>query len=277
VFGCPANAPAHRAIFAHVAGHVRAYYDLDPDLSGSDVARACFVSYDNGIWLNPSAAMLPGLAEIAKCYTEAMLCNRGERGTGLSSGDRLTIAYGLGESRASCSLRADGTAETNAPLMHLGKDLVVRYRKHNLALTGAEIDLAFNSWFASCRRQGFKFSKSRSDYRDELEKLVRSTERAPWLSRTVNRWLRWTHDPDYPSAGSAEDRLAFAIRKHCTEAGSPHFFLSARDAATIAGGHFVQANRSLHRLVRAGVLARVGKPLHARHAQNYRLIAKDGP
>jgi Fic family protein len=93
----------------------------------------------------------------------------------------------------------------------------------------------------------------------------------------VSFWRRWTEEPDFPAVGTSEERLEYAIRRHCETQGTTRFYLSARDAATITGTNFSNANQALHRLVNARVLSKVGKRLHARHAQNYRLITKDGP
>lgn len=274
IFACPECSPeAHRVVFGCVAEHVRNYYGIEPDTSGSDVARASFVSFDQGTWLNPSAEMLPGVVESATTHNDP-LCVVGQSSLSLSlsEGDLNTLAYGLGESRAYCPVREDGTAETHFSLLHLGLDLVVRYRRHGLILTRAEIDRAFRAWLSSCKRQGLRFRESPDSYRAELEVAIRGAERKPWLGEVVDFWRRWTRVPEFPQAGSSEERLAWAIRQQCANLGTVKFFLSARDAATITGTTFKAANDTLHRLVSTGVIQRAGKRLHARHAQQYWLL-----
>jgi hypothetical protein len=277
IFSCPpCSAEVHKLVFGRVAQHVRRYYGHQPDLSGSDVARASFVSFDKGLWLNPSAVMLPGLAKLvlqgqATTHKDS-LCVVGEPGAGLEAGDVLTLAYGLGESRAACLVRPDGTARTHNALMRLGLDLVVRYQRHGLTLTNSEIEHALAAWFETGKRLGLKYAKDLGHYREDLHKAVRSAQRAPWLPNVVHKWDRWRHHPDFPSTASSDDRLAWAIRRHCSESGTMWFFLGARDAATITGTTFRAAYDTLLRLVRDRVIKRAGKRLNARHAQEYWLL-----
>jgi hypothetical protein len=273
VFRCPPSAAAHKPIFDSVVEHVRSHYGVDPDLSGSDVARACFVSYDNGMWLNRSAVMLPGLADLDQHYARTPTpC---VVSLGLSQGDRETLAWGVGESRAPHEVRDDGTLATHLCLRDLARDLVVRFRKHALVLTEPDIERALGAWWETGKRRG-DFRRRKADYHSELLKSVRAVEHWPEVHRLVNYWLRWTKHPDFPAGASADERLEWVVRHHCAQSGD-RFFLSARDAATITATHFVSANQSLRRLVRAGVLARVGEPLHARHAQTYRLLPRQAP
>lgn len=279
IFNCPECTPVvHKVMFESAALHVRKRYGLQPDTSGSDISRACFVSFDRGLWLNPSAGMLPGLAALAKVNASTIhndpMCvvESGGVVSGLSEGDLNTLAYGLGESRACCPVRQDGTAETHFALLLLGLDLVVRYRRHRLVLTHSEIDRAFEAWMRSCKRQGLRFRKSCESYRHELEIAVLGAERKPWLGRVVDFWQRWTRASGFPTTGSSDERLVWAIRAHCAEFGTFNFFISARDAAIVTDTTYGAANNTLHRLVSAGFIQRVGKRLHARHAQEYVLL-----
>ena len=273
IFACPPCRPiAHRSVFERAAAYVLNHYGVEPDLCGSDVARACFVSWDGGLWLNPEARMLPGLTDTnVKIITTHKDFQIPVCGLGLSEGDTNTLAFGLGESRAPYARKPDGTCYTHELLMHLARDLVVRFRRHRLELTLVEIDRAFRSWWSTGKRKGLKFREHPDVYRDELLKAVRCVQDVVWLSRVVNYWPRWTQEPDFPVAASSEDRLEYAIRRHCAEEGTDRFFLSARDAATITGTCFSSANDTLHRLACKGVLERLGKPQHARHAQAFRL------
>jgi hypothetical protein len=271
IFGCPpCSADTHKAVFNRVADHVRGKYRVEPDPSGSDVSRASFVSFDAGIWINPSALMLPHLADLAVRHTRTDPCVS-FRGEGLDEGDRVTLAWGLGESRIPFVKRSDGTFETHVPLRNLGRDLVVTFRKHGLPLTFAEIDRAFSGWWAVSGRKGLKFRHQRENYFEELQTAVRCVEGWEPLNRIVQVWPRWTRHPDFPWSASSESRLIWAIQHHCAELKILRFFISARDAATITKTTFRNANQALHRLVNAGQLIRLDKPRYARHAQEYML------
>ena len=191
-------------------------------------------------------------------------------------GDRETLAWGLGESRAPRDVRGDGTLATHLSLRDLARDLVVRFRRHDLALSGPDIERALRGWFDTGRQHG-RFRHSAQDYLGELVKSVRCVERWNRLPDLVWFWLRWTKEPDFPATGSSKDRLVYAIRRHCETEGTTRFFISARDAATITGTNASNGNLALHRLLNARVITKVGKRLHARHAQGYRLIVKDSP
>jgi hypothetical protein len=71
---------------------------------------------------------------------------------------------------------------------------------------------------------------------------------------------------------TSDEKLIWAIARYCAESKTSTFYLSARDAATITGTTFKAANDTLHRLVRAGRLKRVGKRQTPRHAQEYQLL-----
>ena len=267
MFGCPPCSPdAHRIVFGRVADHVRSVYGVEPDTSGKDVSRACFVSFDKGIWLNPSAITIPGLEQIAETThkDKVLVCSSGA--------DVVTLAVGLGESRAPREVRGDGSVATHLALRDLARDLVVRFRRHNLDLSQADIERAARSWWRSAKSKGLTFRGAFGEYHAELGKAVRSVERVHWLSRVINFWLRWTRHADFPTNGTSAEKLAFAIRQHCREQDTNTFFLSARDAATVTGTTFRAANDTLHALCRAEVIERTGKRQHARHAQSYRLL-----
>jgi hypothetical protein len=186
--------------------------------------------------------------------------------------DVNTLAFGLGESRAHLPVREDGTAETHVALRNLARDLVVRYRKHDLRLTIMEVDRAFDAWLSTCKLKGYRLRKDADTYRDELHESVRSTDKADFVDKMVDLWIRWTRKLDFPATGSSDERLEYAIRRHCADFDTREFFLSARDAATITGTTFRAANDTLHRLERKGVIRREGKRKYARHAQEFLLI-----
>jgi len=272
-FGCPpASSETHSLIFRRVAEYVRKRYGIQPDTSGSDVCRASFVSFDRGLWVNPSAELLPGLQALApspELHTESTesLCEP----TALDGADVVTLAFGLGESRAPRRSKPDGTAYTHQSLRDLGRDLVVRFKRHDLALADSEVEQAFRAWWTTAKRNGLKLRLGPDAYRLELSKCVQTARRAPWIARVAGFWTRWTQEPEFPHAATSREKLGWAIRRHCLASGTKVFFLAARDAATITGTSFRAANATLHSMVRAGTLKRVGKRRCARDAQTFRL------
>ncbi|HWW00482.1 MAG TPA: BT4734/BF3469 family protein [Candidatus Acidoferrum sp.] len=270
IFGCPpCDANRHKVVFASVADYVRQRYGVAVDMHTSDVTRACFVSYDRGLWLNIKAPLLPELLgqdqTTHKDFKIPVCC------LGLSEGDINTLAYGLGESRAPFETKPDGTCYTHLPLRDLARDLVVRFRRHHLVLDRAQIERAFEAWHGTGKRKGIKYRGSKDEYFSELLKSIRCAKRLPWLDAVVNFWPKWTREPGFPSDGTSDDKVEWCIRRYCETAGTNRFFLSARDAATLTGTNFSSANQTLHRIVHQGIMYRVGKRLLARHAQEYEL------
>src|SRR5207247_8357181 len=123
----------------------------------------------------------------------------------LSEGDVNTLGYGLGESRAPREAKPDGTAYTHYSLLGLGRDLVVRYGRHGLTLTLADIERAFDAWWRTGTRNGMRFRLRQSAYRAELDVAIRSAERAPWLPRVIDFWTRWTRATGFPADGSPRE------------------------------------------------------------------------
>jgi hypothetical protein len=79
LFRIPPCSPENHAIaFEQVAEHVRNTYGCEVDESGKDVSRASFVSFDRGLWVNPSADVLPIILPVSHSgigNTSAISCN----------------------------------------------------------------------------------------------------------------------------------------------------------------------------------------------------------
>src|SRR5207302_3454682 len=86
-----------------------------------------------------------------------------------------------------------------------------------------------------------------SEYRQELRKIVRSSLKRPGIVKAATTWTQWTMDSDFPSTGDPEERLLFAIRKHCQAKRTKVFFISCRDALVLAG---VKSTRTSAKLLR---------------------------
>lgn len=84
-------------------------------------------------------------------------------------------------------------------------------------------------------------------------------------------WTRWTKHPDFPHSASREDKLMFAIRKHCAQTKNGTFFLGVRDASLVTGGTYRTAANVLTRLTKKGLLTKLPPPTSFRHAQSYAL------
>jgi hypothetical protein len=149
----------------------------------------------------------------------------------------------------------------------------VKYQRHGFHLTRSEIYRAFDSWWLNGKRLGLRYRCNPDVYRAELLSGVADVQQASWLPKVVNFWMRWTEHPEFPTDKKPYEKLAWVIRQHCAERQVKEFFLSARDAATITGTTFTNANATLHRLVAAGIIKQAGKRKHARHAQNWRLLS----
>lgn len=270
IFRVPPCSPEnHVAAFEQIAVHVSYTYGHEPDTSGKDVSRASFVSFDNGLWVNFSAATLPiefpdatqRVEGDTRCVSPVIYAGQ------------LAITWPgwYGRHYASTAPVLDGTAKTHRNLLDLGKAVALHAHKIKTRLTPRIIDTVLDSWLQEHSRQGVALRCRPDDYRRELLASVRGAERKPWFKIAAEKWLRWTRHEKFPRNGTAHNKILFAIHCHCSDTGSKVFFLSVRDAGLVAGVHFNTAARALRRLVKAGKLEKLDKPRHARHAQTYQL------
>ncbi len=267
----PCNAREHPNVFEQVAEHVRKTYDHEPDPSGKDVSRASFMSFDAGLWVFPLAEVLPirierlihsGIKAGARCVSPSLY------GGQLA----LTCWSWYGRHYANTSPRQDGTARTHHSLLELGKAVALHAERIREPLTKRHIEEAFNGWRTELARQGVSLRVAEDEYRAELNASVKGAQRKPWFKAAAEKWIRWTQHVEFPCAGLPHEKLLFAIRQHCADAGTNEFFLGVRDAALITGGHFTTGARLLRKLVADGYLVKipdVKRPRH--HAYDYRL------
>jgi hypothetical protein len=269
IFRIPPCSPEnHAIIFEQVAEHVRNTYGRDADPSGKDVCRASFVSFDRGLWCNPSAGVLPFILPDAtqRFRVNYSLCRT------LYAGDlALTCWNWYGRHYASTSPCQDGAAKTHRSLLELGKACALHAHKIKEPVTPRIIDAAFESWLHEHQRQGVTLRCSPDEYHAEFVASIKGCSRKAWFNAAADKWLRWTRHADFSRDGLPHEKILFAIRQHCAESGSPEFFIGVRDASLVSGGGKDTACRMLKKLCAAGHLEKIGERRQPRHAQTYRL------
>lgn len=270
VFRIPPCSPENHAVaFEQAAEHVRNIYQREADTSGKDVARASFVSFDNGLWFNAAALILPiqlpGETQRLRANTR---CVSSPLYSGLLA---ETWPGWYGRHLANTAARENGTAKTHGSLLDLGKSLALHAERIKTPLTARLIDAAFESWLGEHARQGIRLRCSPDEYRRELLVSVRGAECKPWFKSAAEKWLRWTRHKEFPRDGLPHERILFAVRQHCTESKSQDFFIGSRDAGLVAGVSYITASRMLKRLCADGHLEKRGERRQPRHAQTYRL------
>lgn len=259
------TAAQHVAVYAAAAAHVRLRYDIEPDVLSSDIARASFVSWDGGLWLNPAADMLPIPANAVNAMIPDHCVNPRSR-----SG----VPWWVWLARECLPYRKkpDGTVFTHHTLLQLGRRLALRATREKQWLIEVQVEQAALAWLDEARRRGLRVRRKPEEYFAELMGIVEGAWRCRWFKAAASRWTRWTQMPDFPS--EPKDRLLYAIRRHCEEANMSEFFMSCRDAGTISETSHVRAAELLKDLAADGRIVRVRKPRPARHAITYRLLLK---
>jgi hypothetical protein len=270
IFRIPPCSPENHSIaFEQVAEHVGNTYGRDADPSGKDVSRASFVSFDRGLWCNPSADVLPFILPDA---TQRFRANYSLCRTPYAGDLALTCWNWYGRHYASTSPCQDGAAKTHRSLLELGKACALHAHKIKEPVTPRIIDAAFESWLHEHQRQGVTLRCSPDEYRAEFVASIKGCSRKAWFNAAADKWPRWTRHADFPRDGLPHEKILFAIRQHCAESGNPEFFIGVRDASLISGGGKDTACRMLKKLCLAGQLEKIGERRQPRHAQTYRLI-----
>jgi len=271
IFRIPPCSPEnHVAAFEQVALHVRRTYGHNPDESGKDVSRASFVSFDRGLWCNPSAVVLP--IELPD-DTQRLRSNYSLCVTPYSGCLALTCWGWLGRHFASTVHLSGDTVKTHGSLLGLGKAIALHAERIREPLTPRIIDTTFQAWLEEHQRQGVTLRCSPDTYRAEFITSVKGCERKPWFQAAAEKWLRWKRHEDFPHNALPPEKILFAVRRHCAESGSPEFFIGVRDAGLVAGVSKETAGRLLRKLCIDGQLEKVGERRQPRHAQTYRLKA----
>jgi len=264
----PCSPEHHRLAFEQVAEHVRNTYGCDVDESGKDISRASFVSFDRGLWVNPSANVLPiilpmlhsGIRDRTRC---------------VSSPYAGQLAYTCwnwyGRHYASIMPLAGDTVKTHKNLLGLGKSIALHAERINEKLTARHIESAISAWWHEHEKQGVRLRGSLDEYRRELKMSIEGAQRKPWFKSAAEKWMRWTRHKDFPDGGKSQEKILFAVRQHCTEANKKDFFIGARDAGLVASVSYPTAARVIRKHCDAGQLEKTGERRQLRHAQDYRL------
>jgi hypothetical protein len=269
LFTIPPCSPEHHSMaFEQVAEHVRNTYGCDVDESGKDVSRASFVSFDRGLWVNPSANVLPIILPVthsgnwgeARCVTSPY-----------SGQLAMTCWSWLGRHYANTAPVSGDTAKTHKNILGLGLAIALHAERIKEKLTARHIDSAVSAWWHEHEKQGIRLRGSLDEYRRELRQSIEGAQRKAWFKSAAEKWTRWTRCKDFPHGGLPPKKILFAIRQHCAEARSCDFFLGARDAGIVAGVSFRTAARAIRTLCADGHLEKTGERRHLRDAQTYRL------
>ena len=270
IFRIPPCSPENHAVaFEQVAEHVRNTYGRDADESGKDVCRASFVSFDRGLWFNPSADVLPiilpdGTQRLKGIYSLCATPYAGELA--------LTCWNWFGRHFANTAPVSGETVKTHGALLALGKAMALHAERIRETLTARQIDSAFESWLHEHNRQGVRLRCSADEYRRELRDNIAGARRKNWFKSAAEKWIRWTRHKEFPHDALPHGKILFAVRQHCADAGNNEFFIGARDAGLVAGVSFRTAARAIHKLCANGHLEKIGERRQPRHAQTYRLI-----
>ena len=270
LFRIPPCSPENHAIaFQQTAEHVRNTYGCEVDESGKDISRASFVSFDRGLWVNPSADVLPiilpvshsGMGGITRCVPSTY-------GGQLA----LTCWNWFGRHYANIAPVSGDTVKTHKNILDLGLAIALHADRIQEPVTARLIDSAFESWLREHQKQGVRLRCSADEYRRELRDSIEGARRKSWFKSAAEKWIRWTRHKEFPHAALPHEKILFAVGQHCADAGSDEFFLGARDAGLVAGGSFRTAARAIRKLVADGVLEKTSERRKPRHAQTYRLI-----
>ena len=273
LFPIPPCSPEHHSLaFEQVAEHVRNTYGCEVDESGKDVSRASFVSFDRGLWFNPSANVLPitlplshsGIGGITRCVPSAY-------GGQLA----LTCWNWYGRHYANIAPVSGDTVKTHKNILDLGLAIALHAERVQEPVTARLIDSAFESWLREHQKQGVRLRGSHDEYRHELRQSIQGARRKSWFKSAAEKWIRWKQHRDFPHDAIPSERILFAIRQHCAESKSNDFFIGARDAGLVAGVSYRTAARAIRKLCANGQLEKAGDRRQLHHAQNYRLTTAE--
>jgi hypothetical protein len=199
IFRIPPCSPENHSIaFEQVAEHVRNTYGRDVDESGKDVCRASFVSFDRGLWFNPSAGVLPiHLPDGTQRENPSYRCVPSPYAGELA----LTCWNWFGQHFANIAPVSGETVKTHGNILALGKAIALHAERIKAPVTARLIDSAFDSWWREHNRQGVRLRCSPNEYRRELRDSIEGARRKSWFKSAAEKWLRWTRHTNFPHSG----------------------------------------------------------------------------
>ena len=276
IFRTPALAAhQHAAAFRQVADHVRNLYRTEPDLSGSDVSRASFVSFDGKLYANASAEIFPLEIEedAERLHTAIAACS--------GSPSSLSLDWAkIGGLFVPHLRKADGTGYTHRSLLDLTKRLAVIGERAGVKITERDLCVAVEAWWKGAEAAQIELSRPVESYITEARTMLSDATEKPWFPTLAKKWTRWRDARGFPKDGPSAAQIMFAIERHCAEQrrkGDPkpdEFYLGAFDAGTIAGITAKGGWLVLQRLVKLNKLAKLPIPRAAREAQWFALVRK---
>lgn len=271
----PLSAAEHRDTFPMVARYVEREFGVKVDPSGSDVVRACFVTVDRGIWLNPSAIALPLSLPVIPAAPPVNAIEDNCVNQGLARDRELReLPWRVGKAcvPGEDCVRPDGSLPTCKALQRLSWALAAPFARAGRAVDGLAIGAAARAFLAEVKRRGHRVRMDESALRAELRKMCATIPGSDRFAGAVKMWTRWPEHPEFPADGTPEERLLFAIERHCAEHQTRRFYLGCRDAGLVLGASHVFAHRVIRRLVLTKRLQVVLRPKHPRHAITYSLM-----
>lgn len=183
----------------------------------------------------------------------------------------LTCWNWFGRNYANIAPVVGDTVKTHQNILDLGLAVSLHAERIKEPVTARLTDSVFESWWRELQKLGVRLRCSPDEYRRELLASVEGARRKGWFKSAAEKWLRWTRHRNFPHSGLPHEKILFAVRQHCADAGSDEFFIGARDAGLVAGVSFRTAARVIRKLCAAGHLEKIGERRQPRHAQTYRL------
>ena len=234
LFRVPADPALHTASFKAVAHHVRELTGVEIDMSGSDVSRNCFVSYDPHLYSNPNAVVMP--VEWRVEAPLAGLLTASQHSSIPCCSSPLLSSLKLEKHLLSFDWLADGfiskgPKQNNRMMMKIARRLLDMARELGRDLTAPEVRRLIERWFALTPPQFLTHTVN--DYHEELLIAIGNAKvplsltpvQAAFEKAKSNPWPPWVQE-----LPSEELRLVAAI---CVElqnfAGEKPFFLSSYD------------------------------------------------
>lgn len=171
----PCSPENHTIAFEQVAEYVRNTYGCKVDESGKDVSRASFDSFDNGLWFNAAALVLP--IRLPDATQRVYPLNRCVSSLLYPGALAETWATWCGRNLANPAHCENGMAKTHGSLLELGMRLALPAERIRTRLTTRHIDSAPEVWSAEYARHGVSLRCKSEEYHRELQASIAGARR----------------------------------------------------------------------------------------------------